>query len=84
MPVNDDNLELMLKNAKTKLNDTNTKLSQLRKFIADCEEIVKTPTEANHNIMEIKKDRLLGIELSVSRRQAVYDKLLADETYLGL
>ncbi len=67
-----------------KLNETNTELSQIRRFIAGCKEIIKTSTEANPEVMEVKKDRLLGTKLSESRRLAIYNKLVADKVKLKL
>jgi len=84
MPVDDDELALMLKNAHTKLNDTNTTLSKLRKFIGGCKEIIKVPTEGSPQIKEIGEDRLLGTKMAASRRQAAYNKLLQDKITLDL
>lgn len=84
MPVDDAELTRMWKNAKMKLNYINTELSQLRQYIAGCEEIIKVPKEDDPKVMRDVMDKRLGIKMSVIRRQEIYDKLLTDKTTLGL
>lgn len=83
MPVDDTNLNNMLILAREKLDSNDEKQSQLRIFIAGCNEIKKT-LGSSEGKMEIKKDRYLGTKISVTRRQAIYDKLVADKITLGL
>lgn len=86
MPVDDENLATMLQSAYEKLGANGEERQQLKIFIQGCTEItmVPTPTEANPDKKTVGKDRLLGVALTTTRRQAIYDKLVTDKATLGL
>lgn len=84
MPVDDTELSKMLQSAYDELDIHNSKRSALKEFIQTCSEITKVPTQDDPTKMEVGNDRLLGTKLTEGRRQAIYTKLLADKTTLGL
>jgi len=84
MPVDDTKLNTMLKAAHEKLSSNTIERSKLKSFIEGCAAITKVPTQDDPTIMEIPNDRMLGAKYSSTRRNEIYDKLLADKITLGL
>lgn len=84
MPVDEDNLELMLKTANTKLQETDALISELRKFISGCKDIKKISSDADPDVMQDIMDKKLGEKMTASRRMAEYNKLVVDSAILGL
>jgi len=84
MPVDDDIMKIMLKNAYDKLTTNGEERTKLKQFIQACTEITKIQSSIDPKVMEDVVDKNLGVKMSSARRQAIYDKLLIDKTGLGL
>ena len=83
MVVDDTELASMLQLASTELQLVQAKKRNLRKFIDDCLDITKPPTK-DPTDEGIVIDKKLEIEMTTTRRQSLYDKLLKDKVTLEL
>jgi hypothetical protein len=84
MPVDDAELKLMCDKAIAELNINGVRKYNLKQFIQTCTEITQQPTESDPQIMKDVIDNDLGTEMTTTRRQAIYDKLLEDKVTLEL
>jgi len=84
LTVNDAELKSMYDKVSTELDIVGKRKTELNKFKRNCVDIIKQPTEDDPQIMKSVMDKNLGIKMSTTRRQAIYDKLLADKITLEL
>ena len=84
MPVDDAALDTMLQDASTKLDTLNQERNKLRTFIQTAKQIKKIPTRDDPTVFKDVMDRNLGVKMTAGRRDAIFAKLVADKTTLGL
>jgi len=84
MPVDDAILKTTLESANQKLTINGIERSKLKIFIQSCIGITAVPTREDPKVMKDIMDKNLGTKMSTVRRQAIYDKIIADKTPLGL
>lgn len=84
MPIDEQELASVLKSAYDKLTINGNEKIKLRKFILGCTEITQQYTEEDPQVLKDIMDSDLGVKMTTTRRQAIYDKLLANKTELGL
>jgi len=90
MPVNEATLLQIQADIRTKLDANSLERQALKRLLQDANEIqqISVSDAVPEDPGRIKKimpmDTALGKEMSVVRRQEIYDKIITDKTALGI
>jgi hypothetical protein len=90
MPVDEANLEVIKTDLRVKLNENSAERIKLKELLKLSTDITKvdvpdpTPEDTARTKKEMPKDKSLGSEMSVARRDQIYDKIVSEKTALGI
>jgi len=90
MPVDESILLQVQADLRTKLDANSLERQSLKRLLQEANEIQQitvsdaVPENPGRTKKVMPKDTALGKDMSVSRRQEIYDKIMADKTALGI